>query len=281
METQSLTENHVSSSRLSVCLVIPTYNEAENIETLLSLLFSKERRQAYHDQNIIMHALVVDDNSPDGTASIVKALQQKNHHVHLLDRSKKNGLGAAYIAGMQHALFSLKPDVLFEMDADLSHDPAYILPMIEEIRSGADVVIGSRYTEGGSLPPDWGLSRRLISKGANMYAKTILRIKDVSDVTGGFRAIRAFVLYSIDLNSLDVKGYAFQISLLDAIVGHGFKVREIPIAFHDRSFGESKLGISDIVEVGTSVFRLAWKSRFPKEKMDHSPFRRKEAGQGL
>lgn len=247
---------------ISVCIVVPTYNESENIKKLLGMIFSQEYSAEYGKNSIDMKALVVDDNSPDGTASAVRILQKKNPRIHLLLRKEKNGLGAAYIAGMQHAMSSIKPDIIFEMDADLSHDPSYILPMILEIRNGADFVIGSRYVKGGSVPGEWGIKRKIISKGANMYARLVLNIRDVKDCTGGFRAIRASALERIDLDLLNARGYVFQISLLDAMMRSSALVKEIPIDFHDRSIGSSKMQLRDIIEVGFVVLRLAFQRIF-------------------
>ena len=241
----------------SVCLVVPTYNEAGNITRLLDLIYSSERRLQFMENGIDMGVLVVDDNSPDGTAKIVERYRKKNHMVHLLLRRNKNGLGAAYIAGMQHALSALSPDIIFEMDADLSHNPDYIIPMITEIRNGADFVIGSRYMKGGSIPSDWGFQRKIISRAANTYTRAVLGIRNVHDCTGGFRAIKSSFLEKIDLNSLNVRGYAFQISLLNAIMRNGGAISEVPIAFSDRTDGKSKMQLNDIVEVGIVVLRMA------------------------
>lgn len=238
--------------------MIPTYNESENIRKLLSIIFSEESCTEYETRNVIMQVMVVDDNSPDGTATVVMEMQRSNPSIHLLIRGEKNGLGAAYIAGMQHAMSTLKPDVIFEMDADLSHRPSYIMPMISEIRNGADFVVGSRYAPGGSIPVEWGLKRKMISKSANMYARLLLNIHDVKDCTGGFRAMRVSLLEKIDLNMLNSRGYVFQISLLEAVLRNNALVREIPIDFHDRTFGSSKMQLKDILEVGFVVLRLGF-----------------------
>jgi len=252
---------------VKVCIVIPTYNEAHNILKLLKLVYSKERQLKYDERNIMMNVLVVDDNSPDGTADIVKAYQKTNPNIYLLQRSEKNGLGAAYIAGMQHAMKLLKPGIIFEMDGDLSHGPEYIMPMIAKIREGADLVIGSRYIKGGSLPEKWGIKRMLISKSANLYAKTVLRIKEVNDCTGGFRAIRTSALEKIDFGSLKTKGYAFQISLLEEMRKNNVIMREVPIAFKDRTSGVSKMSMRDMVEEGFFVLKTSLENMFyPKKR---------------
>ncbi|HLG23508.1 MAG TPA: polyprenol monophosphomannose synthase [Candidatus Nanoarchaeia archaeon] len=247
----------VQINKISVCVVIPTYNEAANISNLLDLVYSEENAGLFKDNHIILDVLVVDDNSPDMTSFAVKEYQKKNNHINLLSRKKKMGLGAAYIAGMEHAMYFYNPDIIFEMDADLSHNPSKIFPMIKKITGGADFVIGSRYIDGGTLPAGWGFKRKLISKSANYYARTILGMKKVHDCTGGFRAIRASLLKNIDLDSLNVKGYAFQISLLEAAIRNGAVIEEIPIDFQDRNTGKSKMGFIDIAEVGMVVLRLA------------------------
>lgn len=257
----------------SVCMVIPTYNEASNIKELLALIYDTEKSAQYEKENIIMNVLFVDDNSPDGTSDVVKRYQKENPHIYLLQRSEKNGLGAAYVAGMEHAMQLLHPDIIFEMDADLSHDPMYIMPMIDEIRSGADFVIGSRYVTGGAIPENWGVKRKMTSKLANVYAKTLLRIKNVNDCTGGFRAIRTSALAQIDLHKLNTKGYAFQISLLEQMRKNNFLITEVPIHFKDRVNGESKMRIADIAGVGyfvliTSLMNIFMPSKQQVEKRE-------------
>lgn len=243
-------------NRILACIIIPTYNEANNIKKLLSLVYGRENTIQYRQNNISMEVLVVDDSSPDGTASKVREYQKKNPRVHLLLREEKNGLGSAYIAGMKHAMLTIKPDILFEMDADLSHDPKYIMPMIMEVIKGADFVIGSRYIDGGSIPHDWGILRRLTSSSANKYTKFILGISNVRDCTGGFRAIRSSIIRKIGLDALGSRGYVFQISLLDAVLRSKGIVKEIPISFQNRNSGKSKMSINDIAEVGMTVLRM-------------------------
>jgi dolichol-phosphate mannosyltransferase len=239
----------------TACIIVPTYNEAGNIKHLLDKIFENDRRHAAAT-GVSLHVLVVDDNSPDGTAAIVEEYMRTNAAVHILKRADKNGLGAAYIAGMRHALNTLNPDLVFEMDADFSHNPDDIYRLIAEIERGADFVIGSRYIPGGSIPANWGAHRKFISRAANLYAKTVLSLADVKDCTGGFRAIRASALRSIDLDGLSVKGYAFQVSLLDAILRAGNTVREVPITFTDRTIGNSKMRLRDVTEGGITVLRM-------------------------
>jgi len=247
---------------IRVSMIIPTYNESLNIKKLLDYIYDKNHVKEYEKRNIQMNVLVVDDNSPDGTSEIVKQYQKVNSLVHLLIRQNKEGLGAAYIHGMNHALATLKPHILFEMDADLSHNPKYIIPMIDKIRTGADFVIGSRYIKGGSIPSNWGFSRKLISGSANFYARLTLGLRNVHDCTGGFRAMRASLLRRIDLNHLNIKGYVFQISLLNEVVLHKGIIRETPIAFEDRTNGSSKMRLNDILELGLVVLRMGARNTF-------------------
>jgi dolichol-phosphate mannosyltransferase len=259
----------VTKSFLDVCIIVPTYNESGNIVTLLDRIFLNDKKHS-QAQNAQVSVLVVDDNSPDGTAKLVQQYQKKNKRVHLLSRAEKNGLGAAYIAGMTYAMNTLKPDVVFEMDADLSHNPDDVFRLIAGIQQGADFVIGSRYIPGGSIPEEWGLHRKFISKAANIYTKTILSMGDVKDCTGGFRAIRVSALKTIDLSKLSVKGYAFQISLLEAFINKGFVVAEVPIAFNDRTLGSSKMRFKDIAEFGSVVLQLRAARMFSSNDQKHA-----------
>jgi len=244
------------------CIVLPTYNEASNIKHMLDLIF---RQQAFNkDEGIQLSVLVVDDSSPDGTAKIVRSYSQKNKRVHLLLRKEKNGLGAAYIAGMQRALATLKPDIILEMDADGQHNPADIFRLIPEVQAGADFVIGSRYIDGGSVPQTWKAHRKLISRSANLYTKIILSTGRAKDCTGGFRAIRASLLRKVDFSQLLAKGYAFQVTLLDACVRNGATVKEVPIAFLERKQGESKMRPKDLIIGGLDLARLRLRRVFAR-----------------
>lgn len=237
----------------SVCIVIPTYNERYNIEKVLDLIYRTNKEFA---DRATLRVLVVDDNSPDGTAEVVRKYMQKNENVHLLLRKEKEGLGRAYIAGMQYALDIFAPDVICEMDADLSHNPEDIARMLQAIEDGSDCVIGSRYVTGGSVPLNWGIHRKVTSTCANLAARTILGIPDVQDCSGGFRAIRASLLRKIPLQQLNVKGYAFQAVLLEEIVQKGGKVSEVPIDFSDRELGSSKMTMHDVLEGFTAFARV-------------------------
>lgn len=233
---------------MRIVIIIPTYNERKNIASLLHAVESRCEQWVKQDPTLDPHVLVVDDHSPDGTGDEVRRLQARIPNLHLLE-GPKTGLGAAYIRGMHHAMHYLGADVVFEMDADFSHKPEDLPRLLAPIRSGAaDFVIGSRYVEGGSIPADWGWKRRLNSLGGNLVARHGARLKKVRDCTAGFRAIRCAVLRKIDLTTLNVKGYVFQVALLGAALAVGARVREVPVDFVDRTAGVSKLQLSDVTE---------------------------------
>lgn len=206
----------------------------------------------------IKHAtdiLVVDDDSPDGTAQAVTKLQEQFANLYLLTGPKK-GLGAAYIRGMRYSMEKLKADVVVEMDADLSHKPEDLPRLIAEIDKGADLVIGSRYVKGGKVPQDWSFLRAANSRWGNRFARYIAGIDDVRDCTAGYRAIRTKLLRRIDLDTLRVKGYSFQMKLLFEAFVLGAKIKEIPIEFHERKIGHTKIGPWDIIEFIWTAFKL-------------------------
>ena len=241
---------------MKIVIILPTYNEKENIVLMIRALQEQFRAMPHE-----MHILVVDDNSPDCTADAVRSESSSWQNLHMITGTKQ-GLGVAYIRGMNHALNELKADAVMEMDADFSHDPADVPRLIAALDEGADFAIGSRYVPGGKIPAEWSFLRRMNSKWGNMFARYVAGMYQVRDCTAGFRAIRASIITKIDPDTLKVKGYAFQISLLhEAILNHA-KVREIPVEFVDRKRGETKLGLSDIVE-----FMLnAWWIRFERSK---------------
>ncbi|MGE5248453.1 MAG: GtrA family protein [Verrucomicrobiota bacterium] len=241
---------------MNIVVIIPTYNEADNIGPLIDRL-QEEFRRIPHDTSI----LVVDDNSPDGTASVVMEKMKTFRSVFLI-RGTKEGLGSAYIRGMKHALETMDADAVMEMDADFSHKPEDVPRLISALDEGADFVIGSRYVEGGRIPGDWGLLRRLISRFGNIFSRYIAGMYRVRDCTAGFRAIRASLLERIDLAGLGVQGYAFQIALLNQALARKAVVREIPVEFVDRKRGETKLGLSDILEFMAN----AWWIRFENSR---------------
>lgn len=221
-------------------IIVPTYNEKENIAKLIPVLLSEFENVSQWD----MHVLVVDDSSPDGTADVVKSIAAKNDHVHLFINKKKNGLGAAYLVGMHEAFEKIDAEVAFEMDADFSHDPKKIPEFMNAIDAGADMVVGSRYIKGGSIPKDWGIDRKFLSVVGNWVNKLILFDFSVNDWTTGYRAIRksVFEAVSSEMEASRFAGYTFQIGFLHKALRKGFKVKEVPIQFIDRTIGESKLG---------------------------------------
>jgi len=227
---------------IKIVVIIPTYNERDNIGALIDALH-KQGASMQHE----MHILVVDDRSPDGTSAIVQCKMQAYPHLHLLSGAKK-GMGTAYIRGMRHALSVLRSDVVMEMDADFSHKPADVPRLIKALEAGADFVIGSRYAAGGSIPQEWSAWRKLNSRVGNIIARYVAGLYHIKDCTAGFRAIRATLLEHINLSSLTVQGYAFQIALLHAAVVQQAVIQEIPVDFIDRIKGHSKLGLRDIVE---------------------------------
>ncbi len=224
-------------------IIVPTYNEAENVERLV--------REIYHYQPDI-HILFVDDGSPDGTAEIIQSLQTQNDRIHLLQRDKKEGLGRAYIAGFKFALTE-GYEYIFEMDADFSHDPKEIPNFLNAIEDH-DLVLGSRYIKGVNVV-NWPLRRLLLSYFANLYTKIVTGLP-VCDATGGFKCFRRQVLESIDLENIRSNGYAFQIELSYKTWQGGFRIKEIPIIFVDRIYGESKLSKKIMWEATFLVWKL-------------------------
>jgi dolichol-phosphate mannosyltransferase len=221
-------------------LVIPTYNEADNIEGILRASVAELDRIAPGNYRI----LVVDDSSPDGTGTLAERISEQLAEVEVLHRPHKQGLGQAYLAGFDRALQS-GAELVFEMDADFSHDPRYLERMLDAARD-ADLVLGSRYVPGGGVE-NWGLIRRLISRGGGLYARLILRV-GVRDLTGGFKCIRRQVLEAIDLESVRAEGYVFQIEVTYRALLAGFRVREVPIVFADRTAGTSKMSARIAIE---------------------------------
>jgi dolichol-phosphate mannosyltransferase len=214
-----------------VCL--PTYNERENLERMVRALADKG-----------VTVLVIDDNSPDGTGELADRLAAELDHVEVLHRDRKEGLGPAYLAGFKHALAD-GADLVLEMDADFSHDPADVSRLIGWAAE-ADVVLGSRYVDGGSIT-NWGRLRRFVSAGGSLYARRLLGVR-VHDLTGGFKCFRREVLETIDLDAISSRGYAFQIETTYRALRAGFRVIEVPIAFADREYGGSKMSRRIVLE---------------------------------
>jgi dolichol-phosphate mannosyltransferase len=215
-----------------VCL--PTYNERENLEPMLRALADKGVR-----------VLVIDDNSPDGTGELADRLAAELDYVDVLHRERKEGLGPAYLAGFRQALAG-GAELVLEMDCDFSHDPSDVPRLIAAVENGVDVALGSRYVPGGGVR-NWGLLRRFISAGGSAYARILLGVK-IRDLTGGFKCYRRRVLETIDLDSVDSKGYAFQIETTYRALRAGFDVMEVPITFADREAGGSKMSKGIVAE---------------------------------
>ena len=227
----------------TICL--PTYNERENLESMLRAL-------APHGVRV----LVIDDNSPDGTGALADRLAQELDFVSVLHRDTKEGLGPAYLAGFRRALAD-GADYVLEMDCDFSHDPADVPRLIAAVENGADLALGSRYVPGGGTE-NWGLARRFVSAGGSLYARALLGLR-IRDLTGGFKCYRRAVLERIDLDAIHSKGYAFQIEGTYRTIRAGFDVVEVPITFIDRTAGQSKMSRTIFLEAVTKVpaLRLA------------------------
>jgi dolichol-phosphate mannosyltransferase len=225
-------------------LVLPTYNEAENVEPFVAAARAKLPASA--------QILVVDDNSPDGTGARAEELAERYENVNVLHRREKEGIGPAYVAGFRRAL-AAGAGLILEMDCDFSHDPAY-LPRLLEASQRADLVLGSRYVAGGGVS-DWGPLRRVISRGGGSYARLMLGV-EVRDLTGGFKCFRREVLEAIDLDSIQARGYAFQVEMTYRAIRQGFTVVEVPIVFRDRRVGASKMDRSILAEAVWQVPRM-------------------------
>ena len=216
-------------------LVLPTYNEIENLELIVAAASENLRRAVGDDYKI----LIVDDNSPDGTGAAADRLAASDDHVEVLHRTKKDGIGPAYIAGFTYALAN-GAALMLEMDSDFSHDPADLPRLIAAVvDNGADLALGSRYVPGGGVT-DWGLLRRFISYGGSVYARIALGIR-IRDLTGGFKCFRREVLEAIDFQTVRAHGYAFQVEMTYRALRRGFRVVEVPIVFRDRLRGKSKM----------------------------------------
>lgn len=240
---------------MATTVVIPTYNEAENLPALVEALDALDLPG--------LRVLVVDDSSPDGTGRIAEELGERigrggEPFVRVLHRPQKQGLGRAYVAGMTRALED-GADFVVQMDADFSHEPAEIPKMLAALeRTGAGVVIGSRYVPGGSLDPEWTHTRRWLSQWANFYARTILRM-DVRDITAGFKLWRREALLAVDLARVTSDGYAFQIEMNWEVRRRGYDIVEIPIYFRERREGASKMSFHVQAEAAIRPFQLLFR----------------------
>ncbi len=232
------------SSQPRVLVVTPTYNERDNLAALV---------RAVHAAVPEAHVLVVDDASPDGTGALADALAASDPRVAVLHRAGKLGLGTAYVAGFRRAIEE-GFDVVFEMDADLSHDPSYLPGFLQAIAAGADVVVGSRSVPGGGVE-GWGVGRHVLSKGGSLYARVILGV-GVGDLTTGFKAYTRRAVEALDLATIRSNGYSFQIETTYRALRKGLRVVELPIVFVDRRAGRSKMSRRIFAEAITEVWRL-------------------------
>lgn len=227
-------------------VIVPTYNERDNIERLIASTLVQDAR---------LDVLVVDDGSPDGTGDLVDALADRNPRVHVLHRPSKMGLGTAYVAGFRWAL-DRDYAVVFEMDADFSHDPTHLPQFLRAIEQ-ADLVLGSRYNKGRVTVVNWPMSRLILSYAANIYARVVTGMP-FDDLTGGFKAFRRSVVESMDLGAIRSNGYAFQIEMSFRAWKRKFRIAEIPITFVDRTEGVSKMSPRIVREAVWMVWRLRW-----------------------
>jgi dolichol-phosphate mannosyltransferase len=244
----------------SVLVILPTYNEAENIGLMLDeiIKISKIHKKYAYD------ILVVDDESPDGTSDIVKDYQYKYKNITLIT-GKKNGLGSAYIRGINFGLESSKYYAFIMMDSDFSHEPSVIPIFLEKLIKGNDCVIGSRYTKGGFIPGNWPVRRILNSKLANYLARLFVEFDhSITDLTGGFKAVKVESLSKVDIDSFDSSGYFFQVRFLYALTKLNMRIEEVPIYFADRERGTSKMSMFDILEFLKKIYLLNPDSRIRK-----------------
>ena len=242
------------NTNFKICFVLPTYNEEENIGNIIQQILKEEKSLSKHTFTI----LVVDDNSTDETQTIVQRYISLNSKVHLVTGQKK-GLGDAYKRGFKYALNDLKADLIFQMDSDGQHDTSLIPDFVSYIEEGKDVVIGSRFAEGGTTP-DFSFSRLLMSKVGNLLVRYVGGITQLQDCTSGYRAIRASYLKELDFSYLSTRGYSFQSSLICDLAWRGADISEIPIEFSSRQGGDSKLALRDQIEFLLNIPRLGFRN---------------------
>jgi dolichol-phosphate mannosyltransferase len=239
-----------------VCIVLPTYNEAENISILLPWIFKQTAKITTHD----LHVLVVDDNSPDGTGDVVKNFMKEFSNLHLLTGGKK-GLGAAYKRGISHAIEKLKVEIIFEMDADLQHNPDMIPIFINLYNQGFSLVIGSRFLPGAEMI-DMSLYRKFLSLFGNWLIRFFGGLPRLRDLTSGYRCIDARLIKKCDFSKLSTTGYAFQTSLIFELLRNGAKVIEVPINFPERRHGVSKLSFPDQLEFLVNLIKIRFQESY-------------------
>ncbi len=244
----------MSAAPAKVMVVLPTYNEKENIREIAAALFDLDIPD--------FHLLIVDDNSPDGTGNIAEALTRQARYqgkMYVLHRPEKQGLGPAYKQGFKQAL-SLGAEIIIQMDADFSHQPKYIPQMLEQARRH-DIVLGSRYVKGGSVDEQWGFLRQWLSRWANrIYTPGILNIP-INDATGGFRLFHRASLMGMNIDQVKANGYVFQVEMIFVAHRLGFNIKEIPIHFPDRIRGTSKMSISIALEAALRVWQIRFRHR--------------------
>jgi dolichol-phosphate mannosyltransferase len=238
----------VLSDRVTV--VVPTYNERENLPHLAAAVL-------LHGYRLV----IVDDSSPDGTGDVADGLAASTPGIEVIHRPRKEGLGPAYTAGFDRALLE-SPGVVVQMDCDFSHNPTDIPRLLEAVEAGADLALGSRYVPGGDTP-DWTVGRRLLSRGGNIYARLLLGLR-VRDATGGFRAWRADALRSMPYQQAEASGYGFQVEMAMLAQDLGLTVSEVPIVFRDRTRGHSKMGSDIVVEAMRLVTKWGFERRFTR-----------------
>ncbi|MCK4935740.1 MAG: polyprenol monophosphomannose synthase [Elusimicrobiales bacterium] len=231
---------------MKIFVIIATFNEIANIERLLKKVL---------EITLPIEIVVIDDNSPDGTGKLVDKLKENEKRLHIVHREKKLGLGTAHIAGFKYSM-EKNADLILTMDADFSHDPSYIPAIIEQSKN-FDIIIGSRYVDGGKALNS-PLSRKLLSRCANLFAKTMIGLK-ARDCTAGFRCYKTAIFKSINLDEVFSNGYSFLIEILYKLQNHGFSVKEIPITFTDRELGMSKISKNEIIKAIETVIKLTWK----------------------
>jgi dolichol-phosphate mannosyltransferase len=263
--TFQATSQATSQEKLHTWIILPTYNESENLPKLYGQLSAL---------NMGLHILVVDDASPDGTGDIADQIAEKDRNFHVLHRAGKNGLGTAYLAGFKYAL-DLGADAVFTMDCDFSHDPKYVPGFIEALKD-AEVVVGSRYVPGGSTV-NWGFHRKFLSASANMFVRALFGMR-VADCTSGFRLYHRKAVKKVLSGGLSSSGYAFQVEALHKVVKTRAGITEVPICFHDRVEGQSKMGTNEIINGMISLLRvrrddLLMNSRILKPLMHFSALR--------
>lgn len=237
---------------MKIVIISPTFNEKVNIKKLIPLLTKEIFPKIKNHQ---MHLLIIDDDSPDGTAEVVREFMKKFKNVNLLSGAKK-GLGAAYIKGMQYAMHEMKADAIMEFDADFQHDPQDIPKLINAMDEGADYVIGSRYVQGGTIPKEWGIHRKIISRLGGLFAQAVLMHFNIHDMTSGFKLTKTSFLKKVDLNHLYSQYYAYKLHILHDILKQGAKVAEVPIIFYERKEGSSKITRKDLFDSLWVVIRL-------------------------